>query len=414
MALHSSLVGGSTAGRILNCPASWSATMALPPSANRSSEFAEEGTAMHEVMKHLMTERRDFFNDTQTRIWTGAARALLGRKFYDRTLTQEHLDTMVLPALEALADLEEQYGGGFRVLGVELNVVFPGISGAHGTCDLILGNEQVVLHIDWKFGQGVGVNAVYRDEHGETVNAQLLFYTAGAMNTRRKLYTGNKTIVLAIIQPRGETPLTHVAISKKEVRWFVEDLQNAVVKAIERDPPRQKGEWCRFAPCKINCPLWTGPLLELAALMPVKREKTTDLSSPYGAYLAKAKALVELVAMLKKEVDEQMHSYLEAGGVIPGWRLKMKAKNRQWIDEDEVEQALHDLGFELGEIWRSQLVTFQSADATAKRLGVAIPEYLRVAPPSSETTLATTDDPAPVIDRVEAAAAVREALLQLK
>jgi hypothetical protein len=155
-------------------------------------------------------------------------------------------------------------------------------------------------------------------------------------------------------------------------------------------------------------------LLELAALMPVKREKTTDLSSPYGAYLAKAKALVELVAMLKKEVDEQMHSYLEAGGVIPGWRLKMKAKNRQWIDEDEVEQALHDLGFELGEIWRSQLVTFQSADATAKRLGVAIPEYLRVAPPSSETTLATTDDPAPVIDRVEAAAAVREALLQLK
>jgi hypothetical protein len=109
-----------------------------------------------------------------------------------------------------------------------------------------------------------------------------------------------------------------------------------------------------------------------------------------------------------------MHSYLEAGGVIPGWRLKMKAKNRQWIDEDEVEQALRDLGFEVGEIWRSQLVTFQSADATAKRLGVAIPEHLRVAPPSSETTLATTDDPAPVIDRVEAAAAVREALLQLK
>jgi hypothetical protein len=414
MAHHSSLVGGSTAGRILNCPASWSATMALPPSANRASEFAEEGTAMHEVMTHLMTERLKFFSDTQTRIWTGAARALLGRKFYDRDLTQDHLDTMILPALEALADLEKQHGGGFRVLGVELNVVFPGIPGAYGTCDLILGNEQVVLHVDWKFGQGVGVKAVYRDEHGETVNAQLLFYTAGAMNVRKRMYTGNKTIVLAIIQPRSETPLTHVAISKKEVKWFIEDLQNAVIKAIERDPPRQKGEWCRFAPCKINCPLWTGPLLELAALMPVKRETTTDLSSPYGAYLAKAKALVETVAMLKKEVDEQMHSYLEAGGVIPGWRLKMKAKNRQWIDEDEVEQALHDLGFETNEIWRSQLVTFATADAAAKRLGVVIPDHLRVAPPSTETTLATTDDPAPVIDRAEAAAAVREALLQLK
>src|SRR6185369_1539686 len=125
------------------------------------------------------------------------------------------------------------------------------------------------LHIYWKFGHGVGVTALSRDERGETVNAQLLFYTAAAMNTFKRDYTGVKQIVVAIIQPRSETPLSHVAISRKEIKWFIEDLQNAVIKAIERDPPRQKGEWCRFAPCKINCPLWTGPLLELAALMPV-------------------------------------------------------------------------------------------------------------------------------------------------
>jgi hypothetical protein len=425
MALHSSLVGGSTAGRILNCPASWSATMALPPSANRSSEFADEGTAMHEVMAHLMEMRRAAAAHGISPLNSiTEARRLLGRTFYDRQITQEHLDTMILPALDALAKLEEKYGGGFEVVGVEQHVTFPGIPGAHGTCDLILASRKAVLHVDWKFGQGVGVKAVYDHGDSDTVNAQLMFYLAGAMSSARHLYRRPPRssperlpyldLVVAIIQPRSDVPLSHTVVTRKEVKWFVEDLQNAVAKAIERDPPRVKGEWCRFAPCKINCPLWTGPLLELAALMPVKREETTDLSSPYGVYLAKAKALVELVAMLKKEVDEQMHSFLEAGGVIPGWRLKMKAKNRQWIDEDEVEQALRDLGFEVGEIWRSQLVTFQSADATAKRLGVAIPEHLRVAPPSSETTLATTDDPAPVIDRVEAAAAVREALLQLK
>ncbi len=410
MAQHSSLVGGSTAGRILNCPASWSATMALPPSANRSSEFADEGTAMHEVMKHLMLSR----GADETRDMHAEAGALIGTKFHDRVLTQDHLDTMIHPALDALADLEARYGGGFWVCLIEAPVNFPGIPGAHGTCDLILGKTGCMLHIDWKFGQGVGVTALSRDDAGEKVNAQLLFYTAAAMNTFKRDYTGVKQIVVAIIQPRSEVPLSHVAISRKEIKWFVEDLQNAVVKAIERDPPRQKGEWCRFAPCKINCPLWTGPLLELAALMPVKRETTTDLSSPYGVYLAKAKALVETVAMLKKEVDEQMHSYLEAGGVIPGWRLKMKAKNRQWIDEDEVEEELSKLGFDINEIWDHKLTTFAKADAAAKRLGVVIPDHLRVAPPSTETTLATTDDPAPVIDRAEASAAVREALLALK
>jgi len=109
-----------------------------------------------------------------------------------------------------------------------------------------------------------------------------------------------------------------------------------------------------------------------------------------------------------------MHSYLEAGGSIPGWRLKMKAKNRQWVDRDVVQDKLLSLGFDYEDIFEDKLRTFQQVEATAKKLGVKIPDELRVAPPSTETTLATTDDPAPVIDRVEAAAAVREALLQLK
>ena len=58
--------------------------------------------------------------------------------------------------------------------------------------------------------------------------------------------------------------------------------------------------------------------------------------------------LVDSLAMLKKEIDEQMHSYLEAGGVIPGWRLKAKAKQRQWVDPDVVNNELTKLGFGRG------------------------------------------------------------------
>jgi hypothetical protein len=103
--------------------------------------------------------------------------------------------------------------------------------------------------------------------------------------------------------------------------------------------------------------------------------------------------------MFKKSIDEQLHAYLERGGKVPGWRLKAKAKVRQWIsDVETVEDELMRLGFTRDEIWQRKLVTFQSADATAKRLNTKIPDALRVAPPSTETTIATTNDPAPVVE----------------
>ncbi len=392
--VHSDIVGGSTSERLLSCPGSWQATAALPRSlTSRTSEYAEEGTAMHAVMTELMGRRA-----AQA---TTAPEALLGRQFHDRVLTQAHIDTMIGPALECLAEMEQAYGGNFTVVGVEKSVRFPGIPGAFGTCDLILQSPVVVLHVDWKFGAGVGVSALYRDpDGGERVNAQLMFYLTGAMHTHRRLYGDNRGLVVAVIQPRAERPLTVVTVSRKEVRWFREDLERAVAAALTRDAPRHRGEHCRFAPCKTTCPLWTGPLLDLSALgvappPPAPSREHTD----YGDYLAYAKALVDIVSGLKSEIDAQLHAYLEAGGHVPGWRLKAKRKDRQWVSRDVVEPALEALGFKQHEIWRSELVTFGKADATAKRLGVKIPEHLRVAPPTNETTLAPTDDPAPVVDK---------------
>ena len=108
-------------------------------------------------------------------------------------------------------------------------------------------------------------------------------------------------------------------ISRKEIKWFTEDLENAVVKALDRDPPRTRGERCRWAPCKVNCPLWTGPMLELAKLEDIKRtEMVSREITDYGKYLAHAKTLVDIAAIYKKEVDEQLHAYLEDGGKRAG------------------------------------------------------------------------------------------------
>jgi hypothetical protein len=399
MSKHSAIVGGSTAGRLLNCPASLLAIRALPPSADKPSEYAEEGTAMHAAMDRAMCARHNGLNPADYD--TGVPGLDLGMLLHDRELTQEHLDTMIYPALAQLDTLESIHDGWFKVADVEARVRFPGVPGAFGTVDLILQSDTHVMLVDWKFGQGVGVQCVYSDGEGAIVNPQLLYYASAALHTKPALFRKRK-IIVAIIQPRSASPLTFTEITRHEIRQYVEDLHNAVLAAVDRNPPMKKGEHCRWAPCKVACPLWTGPLLDLASLQTVARETAPPkhMVSSYALYLGFAKHLLDTCLQLKGEVDAQMHAYLENGGTIPGWKLKDKATRRVWVNPDLVEDTLGQLGFDEDEIWRRELVPFKQAEATAKRLGVTIPDELRVAPPPSGTTLATSDDPAPPVERV--------------
>ena len=415
MTRHSSIVGGSTAGRLLECPGSYQAQLALPEAIDVSSEYANEGTAMHAVMDNLMRLRRAADGDVSLHV---AAGDLVGEVFHDREITLEHLDTMIYPALEALEQLEAAYGGKFNVLAVEQRVQFPDVPGAFGTVDLILGNATHVMVVDWKFGQGIDVPIIYDagDSLGEKLNPQMMFYTAAAMNSLKRLFTNRRgKIVVSIIQPRADTVLKETVVTRREVKYFVEDMIDAVQTALDRNPPRQRGDHCRFAPCKLDCPLWTGPMLDLAAMGVMPRtEVVTKEPSPYGDYLAKAKALVDMLAEFKAEVDAQLHAYLEDGGTVPGWRLKAKTKMRQWIDEDTVWKELSHLGLADEEIWTPKLRTFAQVEAAAKKHRVKIPDHLRVAPPTNETTVCRTDDPAPPIERATAIEQFRASIPMLR
>ena len=83
----------------------------------------------------------------------------------------------------------------------------------------------------------------------------MMFYTAAAMNSAPGFYKGKKNLVGAIIQPRSDTPLSHTVITRQEIKWFVEDLQNAVVKALRaRSAAGAKARWCRLVPGQDRLP----------------------------------------------------------------------------------------------------------------------------------------------------------------
>jgi len=414
MTKHSHIIGGSTADRLLHCPGSFSLIQRLPQQIEVPSEYAEFGSHCHAVMDCIAQAFTDGLPDERT--MAEYAAELEGDHIYDRVLTVATLADAILPAIETLYELMDIYGGDFRVVANELRVRFPGVPGAFGTTDLLLSNGKYMLLVDWKFGQGVPVKAVYTDPAGDLVNPQLMFYLAASLNTVPKFFKKHQFVV-AIIQPRTEERLTHTAVTRKEAKDFVEDVENAIIAALEPNPPFQEGDHCRWCPAHPVCPLKTRALFEInegGAVLPPRPVPANSDDGSYGAFLAKAKRLADYAAEYKKAIDEALHSYMENGGKVPGWKLKLKGKLRQWIDEQVVDPELRRLGFKTEDIWQTKLQTFAVADKAAKRLGVKIPEHLRVAPESTETTIALESDPAPAIDYDTVDADFREALTLLQ
>ena len=417
MSRHSNIVGGSTADRLLNCPGSFQLLQRIPDQAEMPSEYADYGSAMHAVMDSLMAMYADGFPPSVTMMLEDAE-TMLGSTFYDRVLEQHHLDDSIFPAIDTLYELMKEYGGGFHVAANELQVKFPGIPGAFGTADLLLASKKFVLMVDWKFGAGVPVKAVYKDEHGERVNPQLLFYFAGAMEELPSMFN-KKRYAVAVIQPRTTERLTHTVITRTEIDMFIEDMDLAIIAALGKNPKLHAGEHCRWCPARPCCPEHTKPLFDLVNMEIMPAQLTASVvddgnAAAYGEFLAKAKYLADLAAEYKKQVDEAIHSYLSNGGTVPGWKLKQKTKLRQWIDSDTVAFNLKRLGFEEEDIWQDKLQTFAHTDRVAKRLGVKIPDTLRAAPETDETVIAPESDPAPAIDRAKATLEFAAALKQLR
>ena len=117
-------------------------------------------------------------------------------------------------------------------------------------------------------------------------------------------------------------------MSRQELRIFAEDVQNAVIAALDREPPLKKRSTAalplaRF-PARCGRVLrWNWPrLLRLTA----DRSSYPDQAAEYGQYLAAAKALVDTLAIYQKSINDQLHAYLENGGRVPGWRIESQGK----------------------------------------------------------------------------------------
>ena len=200
--------------------------------------------------------------------------------------------------------------------------------------DLIVRIGSTIHVIDFKFGAGVRVLALYPDGDEDIINAQLLFYAAAARHSLPEFFAGVDDIVLTILQPQSIEPdaemVSSVAVTHAELDEFIALYRAACEEALAPTPRLERGDHCRFCPARPICPAHTGPLLDLAQFaVPTPPATRSD----YLQLLADGLDLVDAVKDIGKALHDQAKRALAAATLVPGYALSAGRAVRQWRDE---------------------------------------------------------------------------------
>jgi len=355
---HSTVVGGSTAKRVMNCPGSVALVQLAPPSP--SSVYADKGTLLHTAITEYL-----------------AGEEVIGMTYEGQTLDQAMFDDKVQVALDLLDTIDPDNEMKFTT---ETRVNFGKfLPGAFGSCDVLgrIGNTAYV--IDWKFGDGIAVDAEQ--------NEQLMYYAAAAMRTPevKWVFDGADVIECVIIQP---PVIRQWTTTPARIKAFEKELKQAVKVSAQPNAPLKAGTHCKFCPARPTCPQMTGAV---ERALKVKLDTIDD--NMLGAYASNAVLLQGWI----DSVNELVETKLKAGYKIPGWKLVAKRGQRKWVDEDKAADALNGLG--INPIHRAVVSPAQAEKLLKKQMGTNLPDELVVSV-SSGDTLAPESDPRPAVVQI--------------
>ena len=349
---HSTVVGGSTAKRVMNCPGSVALVQLAPPSP--SSVYADKGTLLHTAISEVLLGEDN----------------VIGMTYESQTLDQTLFDDKVQVALDLLDTLDPN---GEMKLAIETRVGFGKyLPGAFGSCDVLGRIGDTAYVIDWKFGEGIAVDAEQ--------NEQLMYYAAAAMRTPEVawVFDGAVAIECVIIQP---PVIRQWTTTPARIKAFEKDLKRAVKVASLPDAKLTPGAHCRFCPAKPTCPAMTGAV---DRALKVKLDAVDD--EMLGKYASNAVLLQGWI----DDLNALVQTKIEKGYKIPGWKMVAKRGTRKWADPKAAPDALKALGIDP---IKQELVSPAQAEKLLKK---NLPDGLTVSV-SSGDTLAPESDPRPAV-----------------
>lgn len=365
MAIHAKL-SASGSERWLRCTGSIKAEEGI---ADKSSSFAEEGTAAHELaeMALNLNEPTSMFIDTKL------------------------LDSGWL-VTEEMADYVQLYVDYVKSLnGVQLyeqRVDFSEwVNEGFGTSDAIV-IDGTTLHVcDLKFGKGVRVDA--------EGNTQGKLYALGAYSDYGNIYP-IENVVIHIIQPRLDNISVSELISITELLKFGEYARLKAEEALSGTAKRVAGEkQCQFCKAKTTC----GELKRLTESTIMSSFEQLDELKPIDTLsdidLKQALDNKKLIISWLTAVEDYVVNKLNNGEHFDGYKLVEGRSLRQWADEGDAEMVLREL---LGDdAYTKSLLSVTQAEKVVGKTNASKISGL-IIKPSGKPTLASEDDKRPAIN----------------
>lgn len=314
---HSPL-GASGAERWMNCAGSVALIEALklaeanqPPVDDPS--WTKEGTAMHEAAADCLVTGKDTWEITG-QVYAGVEITADMAK-----AVQVYLDHVRLDIDQAVVHY------------VEFGISSPVHKNFYGTLDFGAIFPTKIKVKDFKGGEGIVVEV--------EDNPQIKYYAFGLIDGLEaqtgKKFPDDLEVELGICQPRAyhhDGEATHLwSTTVGEIKEWVHSVLVPAMCRTEYDNHLDAGEWCRFCPAKLVCPLLTSLFRAAATHNPAE---VIHLSNDM---LGRSYALGKGVKMYLNALEAAAMTRLSRGETVTGTKLVPKKANRVYVVNADVK-----------------------------------------------------------------------------
>lgn len=320
------LLSASSSHRWLACTPSARLEDTFDEQASRTSIFAAEGTAAHELSEHKL------------RLYMGQKSERPKSRFDSRDLDY-YTDVYAGFAAELISEVKSSCKDPIILIEQRLDYSLY-VPEGFGTGDLVVIADGTLDIVDLKYGKGVAVTA--------HENPQMKLYALGALALFDSLYD-IKTVRMTICQPRLDSISTFEVSTGELLEWAQVELVPKAQLAIKGEGEFLPGEHCRFCRARQTCRALAESFLEFAKLD--FREPALLTDDEVAQVLSIADSLSNWAADVYAYAT---YMAVSRGKEWQGYKLVEGRSNRKYTSEGDVIEALTGAGYT--DIYKQSLI----------------------------------------------------------